>query len=894
MEHSDSGQKPGFVFHAYRHCQGCQAIKCYLDSQPAGVLCSNRVSQMTKTYNDIEAVTRLLEEKEKDLELTARIGKELLAHNQKLETNVASLEAELKAANEKLTQLSHELVKKTELIQILTNDVDESGSEGGTPTSLRCINVELMQRRIGSLEEENKQLRREASQLASDTAECESAEQRLVQDIAQQLANSSMEVEGLSEELDRCKDENRLQQDQIASLTAKLADAEQKLLKLGAENETLTTQLTVSREVQAELASELADSKDRYNEVVALLRETQEQLRKQRKRGQPTVRGCGGGPLFSTGTPQPDSLASELLETSLYSELSTDSGIGNDRGASYRKVFETVRCASRNSNSSSDSPLHVPRSQSLLMSTSTTMSSGPRVSAFAPPASAASHLQSSRYYSSSSAFPSLDSVGTAHSDYDSSLATTDTEESYPGAPRTGVPGVPGAADLEAAVRRLTPAEIIARRATLGAGPIASSDYDSHTPPNFLPYGCRTPDSIMSTGSSGFSAHSGAWRLPEKLQIVKPMEGSLTLAAWSQLATPTLGGLLEERPGVKIRGGRPLEDLGLEMYTLSDLEEDEEYENPGKSFQNTGSVYTFTNSTVLHPDDNTNVTSSVRGSQMCTAAPSRAGTAVPPTPVTRSRRNSTSTFSTTLGLAKLLNERGIRAVTPSTVCTPCSTFSPTATPCNSPDGSPRSSPPPSPPPFNPIKFPGFLTSGADFLRRTFSAEADQTSRSRKSKRVSKLALSRQEKKALSGIRLVERLESIGLDTILTTSAAAPVTPLALQGSLYTRHHLKSPMAQLTCLKTAPVVSAQEKEPSSSPKPFPALGVPARPGTGALDERPLRPPLKRQATAVRPDLGVVPLLRPQVAVGAADGPAGTVGSSALGTVSQLLFGRKGGLL
>ncbi|XP_049862160.1 trafficking kinesin-binding protein milt isoform X4 [Schistocerca gregaria] len=893
MEHSDSGQKPGFVFHAYRHCQGCQAIKCYLDSQPAGVLCSNRVSQMTKTYNDIEAVTRLLEEKEKDLELTARIGKELLAHNQKLETNVASLEAELKAANEKLTQLSHELVKKTELIQILTNDVDESGSEGGTPTSLRCINVELMQRRIGSLEEENKQLRREASQLASDTAECESAEQRLVQDIAQQLANSSMEVEGLSEELDRCKDENRLQQDQIASLTAKLADAEQKLLKLGAENETLTTQLTVSREVQAELASELADSKDRYNEVVALLRETQEQLRKQRKRGQPTVRGCGGGPLFSTGTPQPDSLASELLETSLYSELSTDSGIGNDRGASYRKVFETVRCASRNSNSSSDSPLHVPRSQSMLMSTSTTMSSGPRVSAFAPPASAASHLQSSRYYSSS-AFPSLDSVGTAHSDYDSSLATTDTEESYPGAPRTGVPGVPGAADLEAAVRRLTPAEIIARRATLGAGPIASSDYDSHTPPNFLPYGCRTPDSIMSTGSSGFSAHSGAWRLPEKLQIVKPMEGSLTLAAWSQLATPTLGGLLEERPGVKIRGGRPLEDLGLEMYTLSDLEEDEEYENPGKSFQNTGSVYTLTNSTVLHPDDNTNVTSSVRGSQMCTAAPSRAGTAVPPTPVTRSRRNSTSTFSTTLGLAKLLNERGIRAVTPSTVCTPCSTFSPTATPCNSPDGSPRSSPPPSPPPFNPIKFPGFLTSGADFLRRTFSAEADQTSRSRKSKRVSKLALSRQEKKALSGIRLVERLESIGLDTILTTSAAAPVTPLALQGSLYTRHHLKSPMAQLTCLKTAPVVSAQEKEPPSSPKPLPALGVPARPGTGALDERPLRPPLKRQATAVRPDLGVVPLLRPQVAVGAADGPAGTVGSSALGTVSQLLFGRKGGLL
>jgi trafficking kinesin-binding protein 1 len=92
------------------------------------------------------------------------------------------------------------------------------------------------------------------------------------------------------------------------------------------------------------------------------------------------------------------------------------------------------------------------------------------------------------------------------------------------------------------------------------------------------------------------------------QIVKPLEGSLTLATWSQLATPTLGGLLDERPGVKIRGGRQLEDLGLELYSLSDLEEDEESANPGKSFQSTGSVYTYTNSTVLHPDDNTSVTS----------------------------------------------------------------------------------------------------------------------------------------------------------------------------------------------------------------------------------------------------------------------------------------------
>ena len=130
-------------------------------------------------------------QKEKDLELTARIGKELLTHNQKLESNVNALEAELKTANEKITQLSHELIKKTELIQILTNDVDDTGSEAGTPTALRAINHDMMQRRICSLEDENKQLKSEFTKLVHETDDCEEQEARLVKDIAAQLGKNS-------------------------------------------------------------------------------------------------------------------------------------------------------------------------------------------------------------------------------------------------------------------------------------------------------------------------------------------------------------------------------------------------------------------------------------------------------------------------------------------------------------------------------------------------------------------------------------------------------------------------------------------------------------------------------------------------------------------------------
>lgn len=48
-----------------------------------------------------------------------------------------------------------------------------------------------MQKRIGSLEDENRSLRKEYSQLAEDTDECEAQEQRLVNDIALRLGKIS-------------------------------------------------------------------------------------------------------------------------------------------------------------------------------------------------------------------------------------------------------------------------------------------------------------------------------------------------------------------------------------------------------------------------------------------------------------------------------------------------------------------------------------------------------------------------------------------------------------------------------------------------------------------------------------------------------------------------------
>lgn len=588
-----------------------------------------------------------------------------------------------------------------------------------------------------------------------------------------------------------------------------MAEAEIRLHQITVENEEASSLLSITKENQNLLAAELTEFKARYQEVLSLLHETQEQLRRQRKRTQPNVRSSLIPGL--SGVPQADSLQSELMESSLYSENSLDSGISSDRGGllnnvpAYKKVFETVRAAK--TSNTNDSYSH-------LGSMSMSSSSQPRMTPYVYPGASTgtgttqSYKNGSSIYSnlySSSIYEGAQSMGQRTLSRDS--IGSDAEESYPSQAQTGIPGAPGAKDLEAALKRLTPAEVLARRAMLSHAPIGTYSYDEA--PNGMPLGCRTPDSIMSTGSSGLSnLSSNQWRLPDKLQIVKPIEGSQTLHHWSRLATPTLSGLLEERPGVTIRGGRGLDDLGLQMYSLSDVEEDEE-DLPGKSFQSYGCTYTFTNSTVMHPDDGTSVTFSLPQSQcssrMTSVCNSRQPTA-PPTPRNSlSRRNSCSTFSVNLGLAGMLNERGIKAVTPSALNTPSGqNFSPTVTPCNSPDGSPTRSMSP-----EPALFAGIFASGADILRRRFvgdclsSSGLSEQRASRIVTRNKQITYSHLERRALRSIRILEKVESVGLENIMSTTASN-ISPLALHGSptLYTsarQGRTTSPMAQLTSLK-----------------------------------------------------------------------------------------------
>ena len=74
-------------------------------------LCSNNNSICSFFFSFF----RLLEEKEKDLELAAKIGQELLERNRFLDDKVCQLEAQVSQSTELITQLRHELQVSTEL-----------------------------------------------------------------------------------------------------------------------------------------------------------------------------------------------------------------------------------------------------------------------------------------------------------------------------------------------------------------------------------------------------------------------------------------------------------------------------------------------------------------------------------------------------------------------------------------------------------------------------------------------------------------------------------------------------------------------------------------------------------------------------------------------------------
>lgn len=305
------------------------------------------------------------------------------------------------------------------------------------------MNFDFLQRKISALETENRKLYSEVEQVVKETDEIEEQERRLMADLSEQLNSTHIEYETLNLELERFKEENRLQNEQIINLTNRLSDAEMRLHELLNENEECYITLNVTKENQNSLANELVELKSRYQETSALLQETQALLREKQRKSQPQ---SNRNSLYVPGLPipthqyNPDSLQTELMESSLFSENSSlDSGINSDHGDNsvkkgipqFQKVFNTVKCASNATNNES-----LASELNMLMS-----SSQPRMSSSIY-SSESINKNSSDKLGSFSMYSSI--YGYSKNNAEDVASSTESSEDYNSHLRYGLMGCPGA------------------------------------------------------------------------------------------------------------------------------------------------------------------------------------------------------------------------------------------------------------------------------------------------------------------------------------------------------------------------------------------------------------------------------------------------------------------
>ncbi|KFQ75612.1 Trafficking kinesin-binding protein 2, partial [Phoenicopterus ruber ruber] len=649
-----------------------------------------------------------------------------------------------------VNQLQHELSKKDDLLRIVSIASEESETDSSCSTPLRfnesfnvshdLLQLDVLQDKLRELEEENLALRSKACHLKTETITYEEKEQQLVNDCVKELRQTNAQISRITEELSEKSEELVRYQEEISSLLSQIVDLQHKLKEHVIEKEELKLHLQASKDAQRQLTAELHELQDRNAECLGMLHESQEEVKLLRSRASSVAclcrpQSCGAFPV--------DSLAAEI-EGTMRKELSQgDESVLSKQKGQQKRVFDTVKVANvtRGRSSSFPAPLPIPGSnRSSVVMTAKPFQSGVR--------QLESHTRMTQRSSS--------------------------EKNLKDTHNPGQLGTPGDNDLVTALHRLS----LRRQNYLSEKQFFEEEWERKM--HLLAEqkegasGCSTPtESCFSLGTNSeftdLSASSSNLRvlLPEKLQIVKPIEGhgslrlfslvtpgSQTLFHWQQLARPNLGTILDPRPGVVTKGFTPLSDDTV--YHISDLEEDDEEgeggitfqvqqsfleekkctvakpvagiflppitsaavpltaSNPGKCLSATNSTFTFTTCRILHPSDVTQVTPSSMGAPFSLGNTGGSiGNPVVSTPgisyrlsigeFLTNRRDSTTTFSSTSSLAKLLQERGISAkVYDSLVLEELPLLQPPRTlPIPStPPNSPSRSPCPSPPLFEP--------------------------------------------------------------------------------------------------------------------------------------------------------------------------------------------------
>uniref|UniRef100_A0A2K6K3P6 Huntingtin associated protein 1 n=1 Tax=Rhinopithecus bieti TaxID=61621 RepID=A0A2K6K3P6_RHIBE len=265
------------------------------------------------TQEDVKVMLYLLEEVyprhwesitygDRDLNTAACIGQFMVKQNSVLMEENSKLEALLGSAKEEILHLRHQVNLRDDLLH-LYSDSDEEEEEEAEEDQQRahpcdapkisqeallhqhhCPQLEALQEKLRLLEEENHQLREEASLL--DTLEDE--EQMLILECMEQFSEASQQMAELLEVLVLRLENYKQQQQEVVRLQAQVLKLQQRCWTYRAETEKLQKQLASEKEIQMQLQEEVSracgvgsqlQDLQKYTDCGGMLNETQEEVR---------------------------------------------------------------------------------------------------------------------------------------------------------------------------------------------------------------------------------------------------------------------------------------------------------------------------------------------------------------------------------------------------------------------------------------------------------------------------------------------------------------------------------------------------------------------------------------------------------------------------------------
>ncbi|KAE9554026.1 hypothetical protein FO519_002786 [Halicephalobus sp. NKZ332] len=255
-----------------------------------------------KNKEDAKKIAQFIEEKEKDLELAATIGKSLLDQNKELRERNEFLEESLNFSNDTITQLKHQLQQRSSLLHAVCDLEEDLYEEQQIQRESKA--VENLQNKVKQLEKENDSLKVEANSLKEFVCELELQSQEKIDEYLKQLENANLRIAKLHNQITEKNIECNAQATEIQKLVKDIHQRKMNESSLQTTTIGLHQQLTEAVSAHGQLKEEILNLQEVYTDVRAKLHEAEEELGRYRLKAPPHRSGSTDS-LY-------DSLASEM------------------------------------------------------------------------------------------------------------------------------------------------------------------------------------------------------------------------------------------------------------------------------------------------------------------------------------------------------------------------------------------------------------------------------------------------------------------------------------------------------------------------------------------------------------------------------------------------------